>query len=68
MRIDVLPANISVSSDFEEAAKSTLAEESIAIGKSLRTSHEGSKEIVHLRTVAVLLNNLLRGSVNFNGA
>ena len=66
--VDVLPANIIILGDLEQTSKSTLTQQSVAIVQPLRTAHEGCEEVVHLRLIAVLPDNLAGLSVHLDGA
>lgn len=43
-RADILPADMAVGVDFDQAAKSRFAKEGVTIGQALRGAHERSVE------------------------
>src|SRR5215510_7335426 len=65
-RIDVLPHDLSVLGDFEEAAEGRLADEGVAVRQALRVAHAGRKEIPR-RSILILPGDLVGRRIDLDG-
>src|SRR5215510_2038676 len=65
-RIDVLPDDLSVLGDLEEAAEGRLADECVAVGQALRVAHAWREEVPR-RSILILPYDLVRGRIDLDG-
>tara|TARA_B100001179_G_C18341117_1_gene296630 strand:- start:179 stop:430 length:252 start_codon:yes stop_codon:yes gene_type:complete len=63
-RVNPLPNNMPLTSDFEYASRCSLTYQQVPIGKSLRPRYMSTEEL-NLRRCTVLPNNFIGGRIDF---